>query len=81
MDPAETNKEFAESLEANYPILSDPEKQTAEAYGVLSQRGFASRWTFYIDAEGVIRRIDKEVSVRTAGEDILRQLKELGLVE
>ena len=48
---------------------------------MLSERGFASRWTFYIDGEGVIRRIDKDVSVRTAGEDILRQLKELGLVE
>ena len=62
-------------------MLSDPGKETAGAYGVLSERGFASRWTFYIDGGGVIRRIDKEVSVRTAGEDILRQLKELGLVE
>ena len=35
VDDAETNKKFAESLELDYPILSDPDKKVAEAYGVL----------------------------------------------
>ncbi len=48
------NKAFAESLKLDYPILSDPDKKVAEAYGVLNaERGFANRWTFYIDKEGV----------------------------
>ena len=46
-DDAETNKRFAESLDADYPILSDPDKKVAGAYGVLMpERGFANRWTF-----------------------------------
>lgn len=73
-DPAK-NLEFAESLDGNFPLLSDPEKQAAKAYGVLALGGFwAKRWTFYIDFEGVIRHIDKDVSPATAGQDIAKQL-------
>src|SRR4029079_15825799 len=37
-----------EKKEADFPLLSDPTKQTAGAYGVLNeQSGFANRWTFY----------------------------------
>ena len=67
MDDAETNKKFAESLEADYPILSDPEKKTAAAYGVLGASGFAARTTFYIGPDGKIIEIDRKISVKTAG--------------
>ena len=79
VDDAETNRKFAESLDANYPILSDPDKKTAAEYGVLSDRGTASRWTFYIGPDGRILDIDKSVNVRTAGEDVVRKLGELGV--
>jgi peroxiredoxin Q/BCP len=79
VDPAADNKRFADSLELDYPILSDPDKSVAKAYGVLSGRGFASRWTFYIDKEGIIKAIDKTVKPDTAGEDVAAKLKELGL--
>ena len=36
-DTLETNTEFARSLELDYPILSDPERKTAEAYGVVDE--------------------------------------------
>ena len=61
MDDAETNRKFAESLEADYPILSDADKRVANAYGVLGATGFSSRWTFYIDPDGRILDIDKKV--------------------
>jgi thioredoxin-dependent peroxiredoxin len=52
VDDAETNKKFAEHVEADYPILSDPEKKAATAYGVVdAQRQLAARWTFYIGPE------------------------------
>jgi peroxiredoxin Q/BCP len=81
VDKPEDNKKFAEDLKLDYPILSDPDKTVATAYGVLSQRGFASRWTFYIDKEGIIRSIDKGVQSRTetAGPDVAAKVKELGL--
>jgi thioredoxin-dependent peroxiredoxin len=43
------------------------------------QRGFANRWTFYIDKEGVLKAIDKTVNAPQAGPDIAAKLKDLGL--
>jgi peroxiredoxin Q/BCP len=76
-DSEEDNRGFALKNEASFPILSDPGKETAEAYGVLSGMGFARRWTYYIDADGVIRMIDKDVDPRTAGAELVRNLEAL----
>lgn len=74
------NKKFAESLDLDFPILSDPDKQTAEDYGVLNkERGFANRWTFYIDKDGKILYIDKSVKAAEHGPDIAKKLAELGV--
>jgi peroxiredoxin Q/BCP len=79
-DPPDVNQKFAESLSVDYPILSDPEKKVAGAYGVLNpERGFANRWTFYIGKDGNILYIDKEVKPQTSGADIAARLKELGV--
>ena len=79
LDKPERNREFAESLGAKHTLLSDPTGDVARAYGVRGLGGlFARRWTFYIDAEGLIRFIDKQVHVETAGQDMARRLAELG---
>ena len=79
LDTPEKNKEFAEGLGAKHVLLSDPTGETAKAYGVVGFAGlFAKRWTFYIDRDGVIREIDKNVSTATAGQDIARKLGEVG---
>ena len=79
-DTAQKNKEFAESLGADFPILADPEKQAAEAYGVVMPVvGLAKRWTFYIGQDGKILFIDQSVKVDTAGADIAARLAELGV--
>ena len=80
VDDAETNRKFAESLHLNYPILSDPDKNVAKKYGVLNESGnYALRWTYYIDKKSKIVKIDKEVKPKSSGEDMVRNLKELGL--
>ena len=77
-DPAK-NRAFAESVGASFVLLSDPDKRNAESYGVLALGGlFAKRRTFYIEPKGIIRRIDKNVSTKTHGEDVVRSLGELG---
>ena len=73
-DSEEDNRGFAEKNEATFPILSDPSKQMAEAYGVLAVGGYARRWTYYIDAEGIVVKIDKNVDPRTAGEQLVEHL-------
>ena len=85
VDPLEENIKFAkatsvtlgdkvvEKKEADFPMLSDPSKQVATAYGVLNARGTANRWTFYIDKTGRDRRdrqdgAARDVSRRHAGQ-------------
>jgi peroxiredoxin Q/BCP len=79
VDDAKTNREFAEHVGADYPILADPTKETAKAYGVVGMAGFASRWTFYIAPDGKILHIDKSVKTSTAGQDVAAKLEELGV--
>jgi len=66
-----------EKKEADFPMLSDPGKQVATAYGVLNARGTANRWTFYIDKAGRVAAIDKMVRPETSAEDMLTRLGEI----
>jgi peroxiredoxin Q/BCP len=79
-DTPEMNRKYAEALQLDYPILCDPEKETARAYGVVDDsRPVARRWTFFIDEKGKIAHIDKEVNAANHGADIIAKLKELGV--
>jgi peroxiredoxin Q/BCP len=78
LDSPEKNAEFAASMGASLPVVSDPDGETAKRFGVLGFGGlYSKRWTFYIDSEGILRAIDKQVEPATAGADIIRKLEEL----
>src|SRR5688500_13336500 len=73
VDPLEGeqgNAAFAKAQGADFPLLSDADKSVATKYGVLSGRGFANRWTFYIDKNGRVAYIDKAVRPETSAEDM-----------
>lgn len=79
-DEPDFNKEFATELGLDYPILSDPSKKVAEAYGVVHEgRAVPERWTFYIGTDGNILFVDKENNTDGHGEEIAAKLKELGV--
>ena len=79
VDQAEENQRFAaEHGGETFPILSDPSKEMAKAYGVLHPRGYCNRWSFYIDKEGLIQKIDKKVNFESAGADMVTAMQELG---
>ena len=81
-DDVEKNIRFAESLGLDYPILSDPERNVARAYGVVTEtRKNPYRWTFYIGADGRILYIDKKINTKNAGADVAAMLKQLGVKE
>ena len=93
VDPLEKNVEFAkaksvdlggtrgvvEKKEADFPILSDPTKATATAYGVLGQSGMANRWTFYVGKDGKLLAIEKTIKPATSAEDMAAKLGELNV--
>ena len=84
VDTPEDNKAFAEKEHADFPILADPDKTVANAYGVIPpnrppDRQFAQRWTFYIDPAGKIAYIEKQVRPATSGQDIVTKLGELNV--
>ena len=77
VDPIDENTRFAQSEKADFPLLSDADKSVAARYGVLSARGMANRWTFYIDKNGRIAYVDRAVNPETSAEDILARLGQL----
>ena len=82
VDPLEDNRGFAEETGADFPLLSDPTKETAKAYGVLMPvMNFAKRHTFYIGADGRILKIDTDVNPETSAQDMARTLGELGIAK
>ena len=67
-----------EKKEADFPLLSDPNKEVAAKYGVLMANGqIANRWTFYIDKSGKVVAIDTAVRPATSAEDMIAKLAEL----
>ena len=77
VDTPKTNAKFAASLAVDYPILSDPTRDAARAYGVLAPGGHASRRTFYIGTDGRILAIDTNISPASHGQAIVAKLTEL----
>jgi peroxiredoxin Q/BCP len=77
-DTEETNKKFAASLKLDYPILSDPTRKTALAYGLVTGKGgYPKRWTYYIGKNGKILAIDKHVKAGKHGAAVVKKLADL----
>ena len=78
VDTLADNKAFAEKEHADFPLLANPDKKVALAYGVIANENqFAKRWTFYIDPTGKIAAIDRAVKPGSSGEDLVQHLTEL----
>lgn len=85
VDTPEDNKAFAEKEQADFPILSDPERKVAEAYGVLSpprpddptRPRYARRWMFYIGPDGKLLKVDKVSHTSDAGASLVATLDAL----
>ena len=76
-DPIAKNKEFAEKLRLDYPLLSDTDKKVATKYGILTKRGFSNRVTYIIDPQGKIAHIFTKVNVKEHGKQVAAKVKEL----
>ncbi|MEI6859453.1 MAG: redoxin domain-containing protein [Shewanella sp.] len=79
VDDLKDNQDFAKKQKADFPMLSDPTKETAKAYDVLNFFRVASRVTFYVGKDGKIIKIDEDINAATAAEDIAANLEQLGI--
>ena len=82
-DSTASHQKFAETYELPFILLSDPELQAIQAYGVWQEKknyGKVSmgvvRSTFVIDEEGVIEKVMPKVKPDTNAAEILAYLKE-----
>ena len=81
VDPLDDNRDFAEKTGADFPMLSDPTKETAKAYDVLNLFNVASRVTFYVSKDGQIIKIDEKVKPKSAAQDMATNLGHLGVAK
>jgi peroxiredoxin Q/BCP len=79
-DSAATNRRFATALNLDYPVLSDPDKSVATAYGVVHEgRAYPERWTFIIGLDGKILDVMTDVDAGAHGTQLAARLEELGV--
>lgn len=79
VDPLKENIGFAQETGADFPLLSDEDKSVAKAYGVLHDKGYAKRHTYYIDIDGKILAIDKDINPETSALDMVENLERLNV--
>ena len=83
-DDLESHGKFRDKFSLNFPLLADPDHKVAEKYGAWREKtrfGKKSmgiqRSTFVIDAQGVLRKMWKNVNVDGHDEKVLQAVRKL----
>lgn len=83
-DPVKKVKTFHDGERLNFTLLADPDHEVCEAYGAWAEKSMygrtywgATRTTFVIDADGVVRHVIPKVRPKTHDEQVLGVLEEL----
>lgn len=83
-DSCDSHRKFIENKNLNITLISDPEKEIHEKYGVWRLKKFMGkeflgtiRTTFLIDKEGMIVYIWDKVKVKGHVEEVLKYVKDL----
>ena len=77
VDSVDSHKQFCAKDSLTFKLLADTEKKTTEAYGSLSERGFASRNTFLIGPDGKIVKVWTAVKPQQHSEEVLTAISEM----
>jgi peroxiredoxin Q/BCP len=80
-DEAESHEKFKAKYNLNFTLLSDPGKQTIEAYGAWGKNRFGRegilRKTFIINPEGQVVKVYGRVTPAGHGDQVVADLKML----
>lgn len=81
-DPPDKQKKFDQKHDLGYPLLSDPDKQAAEAFGAWGEkklygRSFLGviRSAFLIDAQGKVAEVFPKISPKDTPVKLLKALE------
>jgi peroxiredoxin Q/BCP len=81
-DSVESHRKFKEKQGLNFPLLSDPDHEMLEAYGVWREKSLYGRKfmgivrsTFLVDGKGKITRVFPKVSVKGHVDEVLSALR------
>lgn len=77
LDDVKSHAEFAAKYHVPFPLLSDADSKTAQAYGVLASKlGFkyARRTTFLIDPQGKVAKVYPDVDPEKNSAQVLADL-------
>mgnify|MGYP000864046085 FL=1 len=77
IDNVDSQAKFVDDYKIPYVHLSDTEKNTCKRYAGLNIAGLGKRSTFVIDKEGLIRKVFRDIDVKSHGQQILDSLKQL----
>jgi peroxiredoxin Q/BCP len=84
-DPMPALEKFAAKYNLSFPLASDPDNATAQAYGAWGEKVFMGRRsigllrsTFLVDKEGKIAKAWKKVKVEGHAAEVLEAAKALG---
>ena len=80
-DSIRSHKKFKDKYGLPFPLLSDPNHQVAERYGVWQQKRFmgreyvgVARTTFVIDEQGTLKAVFPNVKVQGHADEVLAAL-------
>ena len=80
-DPVESHGKFKRKFTLNFPLLSDPDKKMAQAYGVWKEKSMygrkymgIERTTFVLDEAGKVAKIFPKVQVDGHFDEVLAAL-------
>ena len=81
-DSTASHIRFKEKQQLNFPLVTDTERKTIEAFGVWAEKKMAGRvymgivrTTFIIDGNGVVERVITKVDTKNAATQILESMK------
>jgi peroxiredoxin Q/BCP len=83
-DDVASHEKFRDKYELNFPLLADTDHGVAEKYGAWREKNMygkkswgVQRSTYLIDADGLVQRVWKKVSVDGHDEQVMLALKEM----
>lgn len=81
-DPVKSHDKFKAKYELNFPIASDEDGKTSEAYGTWVEKSMygkkymgMERATFVIDGQGVVRNVWRKVKVDGHAAEVLKAVQ------